>query len=154
MSEITHQGTKQIVSRGRLRAILRADGETCYCAPDAVIEWDAGPCPDHDAEPVREPVRELVLVLNRGAWGAGVTAEEHAALCTAAEEWLTANEGDSLSIRVRPSRAGEVEGLRAVRSGVPTGPDLRRLEPDLADLTNRAWGYVIDHAGQILGGAK
>lgn len=54
MSEITHQGTKQIVSRGRLRAILRADGETCYCAPDAVIEWDAGPCPEHDAEPTMQ----------------------------------------------------------------------------------------------------
>lgn len=99
-------------------------------------------------------IRHLVLILNRGAWGADVSPEEHEALCAAAEEWLTAHEGDSLSIRLRPSRAGEAEGLREVRSGVPTGPDLRRLEPDLSDLTNRAWGYVIDHANQILGGAK
>lgn len=146
MSEITHQGTKQVVSRGRLRAILRSEGEPCFCAPDPALEWDAGPCPEHDAE----PVRELVLVLHRDAWGSEVTAEEHEALCAAAEEWLTAHEGDALSIRVRPSRAGEVDGLRVLRAGAPDGPDLRRLEPDLESLTSRAWDHAVQSAHQIL----
>lgn len=124
-------------------------GEPIYIGPDGE---------DAEDEEVT-PVRELVLILNRGAWGEGVTAEEHEALCVAAEEWLTAHEGDSLSIRVRPSNLGRdgmgaCEGLRVLQGGFAVGPDLRRLEPDLADLTNRAWGYVIDHAGQILGGAK
>lgn len=92
-------------------------------------------------------IRHLVLVLHRDAWGEWVNAEEHEALCDAAEDWLSANEGNTLSIHVRPSRAGEVDGLRVLRAGMPEGPDLRRLEPDLADLINRAWGYV-------LGGAK
>lgn len=48
--EITHRGSQQIVSPERLRAILRADGEACYCAPDDAIEWDAGPCPAHGAD--------------------------------------------------------------------------------------------------------
>ena len=95
-------------------------------------------------------IRELVLVLHRDAWGAPVSPEEHEALCAAAEEWLTAHEGDSLSILVRPSRAGEVEGLRALRGGIPDGPDLRRLEDDLAALTNRAWDHAVQSAGKIL----
>lgn len=47
--EVTHRGDVQIVSAARLRDILVADGEACFCAPDASVEWDAGPCPMHDA---------------------------------------------------------------------------------------------------------
>lgn len=47
MMEITHRGNDQIVSRATLRSVLRASGESCYCAPDDEIEWDAGPCPEH-----------------------------------------------------------------------------------------------------------
>ncbi len=92
-----------------------------------------------------EPVREMVLVLHRDAWGGMATADEHAALCAAAEAYLTEHEGDSLSIRVRPSRDGETEGLRVLRAGVPDGPDQRRLDDALKDLTNRAWAYALEH---------
>ena len=51
MAEITHQGKEQIVSPERLRQILRAGGETCFCKPsDHVGEWNAGPCPLHDVQ--------------------------------------------------------------------------------------------------------
>lgn len=88
-------------------------------------------------------LRELVLVLHRDAWGAPVSPEEHARLCSAAEAWLTEHEGAALSIRVRPSRAGEVEGLRALRGGIPDGPNLQRSERELAELTNRAWEAAL-----------
>jgi len=97
-----------------------------------------------------EPVREMVLVLHRDAWGSEVTAEEHAALCTSAEEWLTAHEGDALSIRVRPSRDGEVDGLRVLVGGELDGPDLRRLDEDLRTLTNRAWDHAVQSAHAVL----
>lgn len=102
------------------------------------------------AEIVPEPVREMVLVLHRDAWGAPVSPLEHDALCRAAEAWLTDHEGDSLSIRVRPSRIGEVDGLRVLRAGAPDGPDLRRLDPDLESLTNRAWDHAVQSAHEIL----
>ena len=71
-------------------------------------------------------------------------------MCAAAEAYLTEHEGDALSIRVRPSRAGEVDGLRVLRAGVPDGPDLCRLEDDLAALTNRAWDHAVQSAHEIL----
>lgn len=97
-----------------------------------------------------ETVREMVLVLHRDAWGDMVTADEHATLCAAAEAWLTEHEGDSLSIRVRPSRVGEADGLRVLRAGAPDGPDLLRVEDDLAELTNRAWDHAVQSAHKIL----
>lgn len=93
-----------------------------------------------------EQIRKMVLVLHRDAWGAPVSPEEHEALCAAAEDWLTDHEGDCLSIRVRPSRDGETEGLRVLRDGVLDGPDLRRSEDDLAALTNRAWDHAVQTA--------
>ena len=97
-----------------------------------------------------EPVRELVMVLHRDAWGAPVSPLEHDALCRAAEAWLTDHEGDGLSIRVRPSRVGEVDGLRVLRAGAPDGPDLCRLDRDLESLTNRAWNHAVQSAHEIL----
>ncbi len=91
-------------------------------------------------------IRKMILVLHRDAWGAPVSPEEHEALCAAAEDWLTDHEGDCLSIRVRPSRVGEVDGLRSLRDGVLDGPDLRRSEDDLAALTNRAWDHAVQTA--------
>lgn len=97
-----------------------------------------------------EPVRHLVCIQHRDAWGdAKVTEEEHSFLCRAMEAWLTANEGDALSIRVRPSRQGEVDGLYAVRDGVPTGPDLSRCDPE-ATLINRAWIAAVSDAAPIM----
>lgn len=115
-------------------------GEPIYIGPEGE---------DSEDEEVT-PVRELVLVLHRDAWGAPVSPLEHDALCRAAEAWLTDHEGDGLSIRVRPSRAGEVDGLRALRGGSPDGPDLRRSEPALESLTNRAWDHAVQSAHEIL----
>lgn len=111
-------------------------GEPIYIGPEGE---------DSEDEEVTH-VRELVMVLHRDAWGDVVSYEEHEALCAAAETFLDEHEGDSLSIRVRPSRAGEVDGLRVLRAGAPDGPDLRRLDPDLESLTSRAW----DHAASGL----
>jgi len=51
MTETTHAGTDQVVTPQRLRQILIADGEGCYCAPhdhDPNTEWDVtGECPLH-----------------------------------------------------------------------------------------------------------
>jgi hypothetical protein len=89
----------------------------------------------------------LTHALSADAWGAPVTTEEHAARCAYMTEWLSAHEGDDLSITVRPTRQGEVEGCR-IRG---EGPDVRRgsriedasegrvTEAQLADLLGRAW---------------
>jgi hypothetical protein len=89
----------------------------------------------------------LTHVLSADAWGAPVTTEEHAARCAYMTEWLSAHEGDDLSITVRPTRQGEVEGCR-IRG---EGPDVRRgsyiedasdgrvTEAQLTDLLGRAW---------------
>lgn len=47
---VSHSDEDQVVSPSRLRRILAAQGETCYCAPanwDANLEWDPGYCPEH-----------------------------------------------------------------------------------------------------------
>mgnify|MGYP001361965128 CR=1 FL=1 len=120
-----------------------------YCSGSLVVgEWTLARLGRSEAKPdveQIEPVRELVMVLHRDAWGAPVSPEEHEALCAAAEAWLTDHEGDGLSILVRPSRAGEVDGLRVLRAGAPDGPDLCRLDDALKDLTNRAWAYALEH---------
>ena len=48
--EITHEHDRQIVTPAELRRVLRAQGETCFCAPDSTVEWDAGRCPQHKCE--------------------------------------------------------------------------------------------------------
>lgn len=96
-----------------------------------------------------EPVRHLVCIQPHDAWGDAVPKEEHEILCAAMETWLAANEGDMLSIRVRPSHPGEIAGLYAVRDGIPVGPDLSRRDPEAA-LINRAWLAAIHAPVRIL----
>jgi len=55
MSEITHHGLDQVVTPARLRAILEEDGETCFCAPDEITQWDVeGGCPEHLEKAARD----------------------------------------------------------------------------------------------------
>lgn len=50
-------------------------------------------------------------------WGTvEVTEEEHVAACERATEWLTAHEGDSLSISMRPGRRGEIAAVYSVEN--------------------------------------
>lgn len=53
-TQITHEDGRQIVTRDTLRRILRGDGERCYCAPDARIQWDAGRCPQHKIDTAQD----------------------------------------------------------------------------------------------------
>lgn len=48
--QITHCNGLQIVSVDDLREVLAESGETCYCAPDKNLEWDAGECPEHECD--------------------------------------------------------------------------------------------------------
>jgi len=48
--QITHSDNLQIVTSADLRRVLRASGESCYCAPDTRTEWDAGVCPQHGTD--------------------------------------------------------------------------------------------------------
>lgn len=53
--QTTHRDNQQLVPRAELRRVLRAAGESCFCAPDVATEWDAGKCPDHGCDTLQLP---------------------------------------------------------------------------------------------------
>lgn len=82
----------------------------------------------------------LTHVLHSDAWGVDLPDDEHAARCAYMTSWLTQHEGDALSIVVRPSRSGEVEGTRGGHRGfdVAQNTDGAVDADQLAQLLNRA----------------
>jgi hypothetical protein len=86
-----------------------------------------------------------VWVATDDVWGDTVTADEHAAACERAEAWLTAHEGDTLSISVRPPHRGEAGGTYLVTdSGLQIlGYSVSEPE-DVRELIERARMYAIE----------
>ena len=114
---------------------------------DAVDDWRLiGPvrglglvlCEDGSGTEV--PPLALTDVLHSDSWGVEVTVGEHHDACARMEARLTDTEGPGLSISVRPSRPGEVEGL-FYGDGRTASPDDREAVRDLLDA---AWQHACE----------
>lgn len=87
-------------------------------------------------------IRILVLV-----------ADASRQLCEAAEEYLTENEGDDLSISVRPCEGDKVEGLFELKNGRQFPAALQHdedagLEDRVNKLIHSAWEHAHDVESQ------
>lgn len=84
----------------------------------------------------------------------GLSRQEQVQLCILAEDWLSANEGDQISIVVRmPRTADELPGLYAgARAHMLTrlhagDEDFARID----DLTDRAWEHTLQNCAHLFG---
>lgn len=91
-------------------------------------------------------VEEYVDVRHSDSWGLTadrISDEEHADACQRMEDYLTDHEGEAISISVRPSRRGEVDGLFRVIAGarrLVTSEERARLH----ELLGAAWQHACE----------
>jgi hypothetical protein len=91
-------------------------------------------------------MEEYFWMVSEHDWNAdGITREEHVDACARAEAWLTENEGDDVSISVRPNHGNRAAGLYAVG---PNGHQILGYSipvPErIKELTEQAWQHACE----------